>query len=83
MHVERTYEEWNGEGWNTTPLGAYRKIRNTLNPPDNSEIGGKERISHEAMSQYQHINFEVLPSIKIAVHKHKQHQLVPEYDIYL
>ena len=81
--LERTYEEWNGEGWNTTPLGAYRKIRNALNPPDNSEIGGKERISHEAMSQYQHINFEVLPSIKIAVHKHKRHQLIPKYDIYL
>ena len=81
--LESTYNDWNESGWNTTPLEAYHTLRTRLNPPQNTEIGGKERLAQEVMTLYQRIQFEISPNIKLALTKHHQNQLVPKYDICL
>ena len=81
--LETTYNDWDESGWNTTPLEAYHTLRTRLNPPQNTEIGGKERLAQEVMTLYQRIQFEISPNIKLALTKHHQNQLVPKYDICL
>ena len=79
--LEDTYSSWRGEGWNTTPLHVYHKLRKTIKVPEKSEVGGHARLNAETMTIFKKLQFHVPPDIKTAVALHKRHQLVQTYDI--
>ena len=84
--LELTYANWNGEGWNTTPLSLFDKLRAKIRPIQGNEethinVVGKSRLPADVMTTFRKLQFHVVSDKATALQLHKRHRLIRSYDI--